>query len=90
MTLIPKFLRRDPRVYLPQTGGRPRGFSSQFFVLIDQRAKMLFDSRRSGFRLECPESCRGAKIFGRMLLNWLIRIIIEIGHVEALFSLSPA
>jgi hypothetical protein len=77
-------------VYLPQTDGRLLGLSRQFFVLIDQRAKMLFDSRRGDFRLECPEACRGAKIFGRMLLNWLIRIFIEIGHVGGLFSLSPA
>ena len=76
--------------YLPLMRAGLLDFSRQSFVFIDQRAKTLFDTWRRSFRLECSESCRGTKIFGRMLLNWLIRIIIEIGHVEALFSLSPA
>ena len=84
---VPRYQKFES-ISLQRTGSRLLGFSRQFLVLIDQRTKMLFDSRRGGFRLECPESCRGAKIFGRMLLNWLIQIFIKIGHAGAPFSLS--
>lgn len=75
------FLREILEEYLPVTEACLLDFSRQSFVFIDKRAKTLFDTRRSGFRLECPEACRGPKIFDRMVVSWLIRIFIEIGHV---------
>jgi len=76
--------------YLPLMRAGLLDFSCQSFVFIDQRAKTLFDARRHGFFLECPGSCPSPKIFERIVVGWLIRIIVEIGHVGARLSLSLA
>jgi hypothetical protein len=88
--LIPEFLRRDPECTYRKLAGDSSAFPANFSYSSISARRCCLTRGVVASASSVRNRAAARKYFGRMLLNWLIRIFIEIGHVGALFSLSPA